>query len=128
MFFIGIFGIGQKEKELRVFDNIVCGACGRLSRAVLTKSYSYFHIFFIHTFSWNRHYYIKLRCCGAVYEADEGYAQRLKTAADIDFTRLKKISSGFGGFEDFGGYAKCPHCGAQIDESFSWCPHCGAKR
>ena len=126
MFFIGIFGIDQKEKELRVFDNIICGSCGRLTRGVLTKSYSYFHIFFIPTFRWSKHYYLKLRCCGAVYEADEAYAQTLLTASDINFSRLTNVSSGLGGFDDL--YAKCPHCGAQIDESFSWCPYCGAKK
>lgn len=130
MFFIGIFGIDTKEKQLRTFDNVVCGTCGRLSRATLTQTYTYFHIFFIPTFRWNKHYYIKLRCCGAVYEADEAYAQALKTAGDIDFSRLKRVSSGFGDFGDFGdtGSTTCAHCGARLDNSFSWCPHCGHKR
>ena len=126
MFFIGIFGVDSKEKQLRTFDNVVCGTCGRLSRAVMTISYSYFHIFFIPTFRWNKHYYIKLRCCGAVYEADEAYANILKTAGDIDFSRLTRVSSGFGDFGD-DRTDNCAHCGAPLDKSFSWCPHCGHK-
>ncbi|NLT96782.1 MAG: zinc ribbon domain-containing protein, partial [Christensenellaceae bacterium] len=43
MFFIGIFGIEDKEKELREYANIVCPNCGGYSRAVLTQYYTYFH-------------------------------------------------------------------------------------
>ena len=127
MFFIGIFGIGSKEKTLREWGAVACPQCGQLSRAVLTHSYSYFHIFFIPTFRWNKRYLVTMRCCGAVYEADAAYAQMLKNASDIDFSRLKKISGGFG--DAYGGSgAVCTHCGARIDSGFAWCPHCGTKR
>ncbi len=129
MFFVGIFGIDSKQKQIREFGSITCGCCGRLSRAELVLNYTYFHIFFIPTFRWNKRYYVKLRCCGAVYEADADYAQILISAADIDFSRLKKVSGGFGGMGEFSSfYDKCQNCGARIDASFSWCPHCGAKR
>ena len=42
MFFI--FGIEEKEKELREFANIVCADCGRYSRAVLILHILYPHI------------------------------------------------------------------------------------
>lgn len=128
MFFIGIFGIDRKEKILREWGNVTCDHCGQLSRAVLTQSYTYFHIFFIPTIRWNKRYFVTLHCCGVVYEADADYAQILKGASDIDFSRLKKISGGFG--DAFGGFddAVCTHCGARIDPGFAWCPHCGTKR
>ncbi len=132
MFFIGIFGIESNDKEIKSFTGVVCPCCGRLTKAVLFMSYTYFHIFFIPTFRWNRRYYVKLRCCGALYAAPEDYAKQLKTADDIDFSRLKKVSGGFGGFEappPGGGSAyECPRCGKSVDKSFPYCPYCGAKQ
>ncbi|MFA5676366.1 MAG: zinc ribbon domain-containing protein, partial [Christensenellales bacterium] len=97
MFFIGVFGADIKQKKLREFEAITCGGCGRLTRAELVLSYSYFHVFFIPTFRWSKRYFIKTRCCGAVYEADADYANILLNASDIDFSRLNKIKEGFGG-------------------------------
>ena len=128
MFFIGIFGIEEKENELKTFPQVVCPLCGRFTQAVLLVHYTYFHIFFIPTFRWNKRYYVKLRCCGAIYEADAAYAEQLKTASDIDFTRLKRISSGFSRFADFESPdTVCPNCGRSYDPSFAFCPHCGTK-
>jgi DNA-directed RNA polymerase subunit RPC12/RpoP len=125
MFFIGIFGIESKEKEIKTFGNVVCPDCGKYTQAVLYESYTYFHIFFIPTFRWNRRYFLRLRCCGAVYEAPADYAKQLKDADSIDFSRLQKVSSGFGGYEDF--WAVCPKCGKSFDKSFAYCPYCGTK-
>jgi RNA polymerase subunit RPABC4/transcription elongation factor Spt4 len=128
MFFIGIFGIEGKEKELKTFAQAVCPLCGRFTQAVLRLHYTCFHIFFIPTFRWNKHYYVKLRCCGAVYEADAAYADELKTASDIDFSRLILVSSGFGRFSDFETRdTACTNCGRSYDASFAYCPHCGAR-
>ena len=125
MFFIGIFGIEQKEKEIKKFGSVVCPDCGRLTNAVLFVSYTYFHTFFIPTFRWNKKYFLKLRCCGSVYEAPEEYARLLKDADTIDMSRLRKVHSGFGGNDMF---TVCPACGRTFDKSFSYCPYCGAKR
>ncbi len=126
MFFIGIFGIEDKEKLIREFNNVVCPVCGRLSPASFFERFSFFHVFFIPTFRWNKHYFVKLRCCGAVYEADAAYAEQLKADGEIDFGRMKLITSGFGGFED--RFVRCSRCGAEYDTSFAYCPHCGAKK
>lgn len=125
MFFIGIFGIADKEKEARVFVNILCPQCGRLASAVLIEHYTYFHFFFIPTFRWNRRYYLRLRCCGAVYDVPEDYAKELKSTETIDFSRLKKTSGGFGG--DYSDFVRCTACGRTFDKSYSSCPYCGKK-
>lgn len=129
MFFIGIFGIEEKERELKTFAQVVCPVCGRFSHAVLTEHYTYFHIFFIPTFRWNRRYDLKLRCCNAVYEADAEYARELQTTDAIDFSRIKLVSSGFGRFSDFeSSSVVCPYCGRSYDSSYAFCPHCGTKK
>ena len=125
LFFIGIFGIEEKEKHIKDFTNVVCPDCGRMTKAVMYERFTYLHIFFIPTFRWNRHYYIKLRCCSAVYEAPADYANILKTSGSIDFLRLTKISSGFGWYDD--GEVTCPNCKKRSSKSFEYCPYCGTK-
>lgn len=124
MFFI--FGIEEKEKELREFANIVCPECGRYSRAVLILQFTYFHFFFIPIFRWNKRYFVRVRGCGAMYEADAEYGKQLEQGAEPDFSRLKKVSSGFSGFGEF--YTTCKNCGEAFDPSFSYCPHCGTRK
>jgi hypothetical protein len=126
MFFIGIFGIDSKEKDIKTFSGVVCPDCGRMTAATFFMSYTYFHIFFIPTFRWNRRYFIKLRCCGALYEVPADYAEILKREDYIDFSKLKKVSSGFNEFNSF--YATCGSCGKRFDRSFPYCPYCGAKQ
>jgi len=118
MFFVGIFGIQNKSRLIREFDNVVCPNCGRLSRTELIESYSYFHFFFIPLFKWGRRYFLRLRCCGTLYEVDRDYADQLKSGDTIDFDRLKKMGSA-GGF--------CPNCGNYVNPGFNFCPRCGAK-
>jgi hypothetical protein len=125
MFFIGIFGVEQTEKEIRSW-NLVCPGCGKMTKAVFYLSYTYFHIFFIPTFRWKRRYYIRLRCCGSVYEAPEDYAQTLKVSDNVDFSCLTKTQSGFGGWESF--YTSCPSCGRSFEKGFPYCPYCGTKQ
>lgn len=125
MFFIGIFGIESKEKEIKSFSVTVCPDCGKYTQAVLFESYTYFHIFFIPTFRWNRKYFIRLRCCGSVYEAAEDYVRQLKSAESIDFSRLEKVRAGLV-YEDI--RAICPNCKKCFDKGFAYCPYCGTKR
>jgi hypothetical protein len=126
MFFIGIFGVESKEKEIKTFTGVVCPDCGRMTAASFFMSYTYLHIFFIPTFRWNKRCFVRLRCCGALYEVPSGYAEVLKGADTIDFSRLKKASGGSGEFGGF--YAVCPCCGRRFDKSYPYCPYCGAKQ
>lgn len=118
MFFIGIFGIQNKDRLIKEFDNIICPNCGRLTRAELIESYTYFHFFFIPLFKWDRKYFLRLRCCGSYYEVEKEYVPDIRQSSTIDFSRLKKLgaTSGF-----------CPNCGCYVNPGYNFCPHCGAK-
>ena len=118
MFFVGIFGVQNKSKIIKEFDSVICPNCGRWTRAELIEEYTYFHMFFIPLFKWGKKYYVRLRCCGALYEAAPEYASDLKTAANIDFEKLSKIGPAVN---------TCPHCGNPVDPGFSFCPRCGEK-
>ena len=68
MFFIGIFGIENKQKEVKQLENIYCKTCSTRTMGTLIKSYEYFHIFFIPIFRWNEKYYVMCKRCNSIYE------------------------------------------------------------
>jgi hypothetical protein len=88
MFFFGIFGIQQKDRSIKEFDNIICPDCGRLTRAELRESYTYFHFFFIPLIKWNRQCFLQLRCCGSLYMVDSDYVDELKRSENVDFVDI----------------------------------------
>ena len=65
MFFIGIFGVHQTEKQLGNYNNVICPSCGSFTRLQIFKRYTYFHIFFIPVFKWNIKYLHKAACWAA---------------------------------------------------------------
>lgn len=121
MFFIGIFGIEDNVKELRAIRNIVCPVCGRYASAWLLFSYTFFHFFFIPLFKWNKTYFIKFDCCGAVYACAKDTADEILRTGEIDFEKCSKQSQGCGGAEH------CPYCGGRLSGGFAYCPYCGKK-
>lgn len=133
MFFIGIFGIEQAQKELGRQSNVVCPSCGALTQLSIVKSYTFFHIFFIPTFRWNIHYYAKAACCGTVFELDHsvGQAYARGERPEIRAEHLQPLGHAADGrdFHEPGGRINCPHCGRSIDETtgsgYQFCPYCG---
>ena len=117
-FFIGIFGIQDKQRIIKDFNNVLC-ACGRLSSAELIEEYTYFHFFFLPIFKWNRRYYVRFRCCNRIFKVPEDYVSDLKDGSDIDVGRLEEM----GRVDEY----ICPNCGAYVEKSFSYCPYCGVN-
>ena len=118
MFFIGIFGISDREKKIREFEGVVCPECGSLTRVELIEVSTCFYFFFIPTFSWNRRYYIRFRCCDSLFSIDNSYAKELVEGVPLDvgrFTRVERQNN------------QCPNCGGYVDPSFSYCPNCGCR-
>ena len=76
MFFIGVFGIQDKDEYIGTYNNIVCPSCGRLARYEIHKSYRYFHVFSF-DFRWNVSI-VKTSCCGRIYELILSLAVNLK--------------------------------------------------
>jgi ssDNA-binding Zn-finger/Zn-ribbon topoisomerase 1 len=122
LFFIGVFGIENKEKEIREIQNRVCKSCGKLTSYTLVKTYNYFHIFFIPTFKWSTRYYLIARCCGAVFEIPLGLGRKLEAGEDMPIKDedLTGINQGYGA-------STCPSCRSQVEHKFLYCPYCGTK-
>ena len=67
MFFIGVFGIDNKEKEIKILNNFCCKNCNESSEAKLIKTYSFFHFFFLPLFKWNEKYYVICNGCNSIF-------------------------------------------------------------
>jgi hypothetical protein len=120
MFFIGIFGIEDKTKELKTIHNIVCPACGRYTSAQLIFCYTFFHFFFIPLFKWNKTWFVRLSCCGALYACDRETADEVQATGKIDFEKCEHM-------EHHGKGGCCPYCGSRVAGNFAYCPFCGNK-
>ncbi|NLM13965.1 MAG: zinc ribbon domain-containing protein [Epulopiscium sp.] len=120
MFFIGIFGIEQKQKEVSDRRNIICPSCEALGSYRLIKVYNYFHIFFIPIFKWNIRYYIKTSCCNKMFEINAEIGKRIEDGEPVEL-KSDALQS-LGAAEESN---RCYHCGSTIDPRYSFCPYCG---
>ena len=122
MFFIGIFGIDQKEKHIGTYNNAICPACGALTRFEVYKSYSFFHIFFIPVFRWNIKYFVKSVCCSSIYELDPEIGRQYESgnSPDIKTEHLNMMNG-------YLPYKICVNCRARVESRYSYCPYCGSK-
>ena len=88
---------------------MICARCGAYGRYEVFMTYMYFSFFFIPLFKWNRKYYVKMSCCGALYELnyDKGMALLRGDEAEITEADLVLAEEGRGRRE----YKKCSACG-----------------
>lgn len=129
MFFFGVFGIENKQKEIRLIQNVVCKACGSMTTYRLIKVYNYFHFFFIPIFKWGEIYYVESRCCASLFEIPREIGRELERGKDIPLNDeyLRQVNTNYGYGNDFGTTIVCHSCGRTIDRSFQFCPHCGNR-
>jgi RNA polymerase subunit RPABC4/transcription elongation factor Spt4 len=120
MFFIGIFGINEKQTKITNYNNIICPTCQGLSHFELFKSYTYFHIFFIPIFRWNISYYVRSACCGNIFALKPEIAKQYENGKTPEIKKedLQPIKR-------YLPAKTCHNCGASIKLEFSFCPYCG---
>lgn len=82
MFFIG--GVNQGIQTLSYLRDILCPKCGKKARGDVYVIYWYFSFFFIPLFKWGKHYFVRMKCCHAVYEIDPVRGRALERGEDID--------------------------------------------
>ncbi|MGB3973931.1 MAG: zinc ribbon domain-containing protein [Peptococcia bacterium] len=122
MFFIGIFGIQDKDKYIGTYNNIECPSCGRLARYEIHKLFRYFHIFFIPVFRWNVKYIVKSSCCGSLYELDSlvGREFEKNPNTEIKQENLRRINN-------YLPFRYCSTCNTDVAAEFNYCPYCGGQ-
>lgn len=149
MIFIG--GISSGMKPIEYLKTVICGRCGAYGRYQVYMTYMYFSFFFIPLFKWNRRFYVKMSCCGAVYELEPEIGRRLLRGEDLEIreTDLTLVQEGGGnpwadrveektgeirrraGMLDdretaaAGAAKKCSACGFETQEDYAYCPRCG---
>lgn len=125
MFFIGIFGIENKDKEIKNLENIRCEKCTREGKLKLIKNFDFFHFFFIPIFKWNESYYLICNDCNTRYDIskEKGKAIENGEGASITYWDLQKVKSNNSTYKDL----ICPYCNKKLEENFKYCPHCGKE-
>ncbi|MBC8535854.1 zinc ribbon domain-containing protein [Feifania hominis] len=116
MFFF--FGILPGEKVIPLEGLLACPRCGRLTRVELVVHYQRLSLFFIPLFTWGRHYFVRMSCCGAACEIDSRIGRRMERGEQ---TTLDGVELHFSGPT----VRRCQNCGYETTEDFSFCPRCG---
>ena len=131
MIFIG--GISQGQKILDYVKTVICDRCGRYGRYQVMMTYMYFSFFFIPLFKWNKKFYVKMTCCGAVYELDPEVGRAILAGQDVDITgkdlTLIQEGNSRSGYENgaYKTWKKCSRGGYETEEDFDFCPKCGNR-
>ena len=115
MFFI--FGTGNGQKQLEFKQVAHCSCCGQYGHIKVFMKYTYFSLFFIPLFKWNKKYYVKMSCCGSTCELPK------KVGDDIYYDDLTMIDEKYLKFYKVGRV--CSSCGYFTKEDFAFCPKCG---
>lgn len=128
MFFIGVFGIEDKQIEIETLNNFECKVCSNLQGAKVIKRYNYFHFFFIPLFKWNESYYITCDRCGSVYSIPKEKGKSIENNENVDITYwdIKEVFSGNSNNESCRNTI-CRSCGREVDNSYKYCPYCGQR-
>lgn len=126
MFFIGIFGIENKQKEIKILKNIYCKKCNENLSGKLIKIFNCFHFFFIPVFRWNEHFYFICNRCNSVYEIPKEKGNKIEKGESIDITYwdLNPIEIKYDSYEKIN---RCSNCGKILKDDFRYCPYCGTK-
>lgn len=122
MFFV--FGISNKEQNIDFTQTTVCTNCGAFGRLEVFLTYTYFSLFFIPIFKWNKKYYVRKTCCGSLYTIDEDLGKAIERGevSKIEESQLHPLHINYN-FE-----RTCPNCNYTIeDNDFEYCPKCGSR-
>lgn len=123
MFFI--MGISNRQKKLNFVQWSVCKCCGSNSQIEVYMTYTCLSIFFIPIFGWNKRYFVRMSCCGAVCEIDS------ELGRSISHGKVTHIDTDSLDFTKFGGNSqyvkKCRNCGFTTSEDYGYCPKCGQR-
>ncbi|MCT8975400.1 zinc ribbon domain-containing protein [Clostridium sp. CX1] len=128
MFFVGVFGIEDKQKEIKTIKNLSCKNCSNSSELVLFKQYSFFHFFFIPMFKWNIRYYLICNGCNTIYEIPKEKGIRAEEGDDTAITYWDLNNVNIPYYGTYNNKHRCKSCGEEIEANFEYCPYCGKRQ
>jgi uncharacterized paraquat-inducible protein A len=116
MFFIGIFGVNSRKKELKKV-RFKCTGCLSEEATIIETSHV-FEFFFIPIFSWNKNYYLKCVSCGSLYKLYNDHIGDILESGRVEYEDIERVVQ---------ESIQCPKCGTILTQEFSYCPKCGTK-
>lgn len=127
MFFIGIFGIENKEKEIKITNNFTCKSCNRLTIGRIIKHYEFFHFFFIPIFKWNEKYYVECGSCKKIFSISKEKGKSIEKGEDIELTYwdLNEVNNSYE--YNYNINTVCNNCGKVVASEYRYCPYCGKE-
>lgn len=128
MFLIGVFGIENKDKQIKILDNLNCKKCSCNVSARLIKNFDFFHFFFIPIFKWNERYYVVCEQCNTLYSIKKEKGKAIEQGENINITYwdLEEVNKEYYNEKYFKGKI-CENCGNKLEGEFKYCPYCGSK-
>lgn len=128
MFFIGVFGIEHKQRELCEINQLQCKNCGGVSSGKLYKTFQCFHFFFIPIIKWNEEYYLKCNNCRRVFKisSERGRNFEKGIGEKLTYWDLEEVENNYVD-EDSDQKRVCQSCGEKTDNKYKYCPYCGNK-
>lgn len=102
MFFM--IGMLPGQKRLNFQQMAVCSCCGQYGQVEVYMTYMSLLLFFLPIFHWQKRYFVRMSCCGAVAEIDPRLGRDIARGhvTEIDLSRL---SFQCGGTDDFSAYS-----------------------
>ena len=128
MFFIGVFGIEHKQREICEVNQLQCKNCEGVSSGKLYKTFQCFHFFFVPIIKWNEEYYLKCNRCRKIFKisSEKGRDFEKCMGKKLTYWDLEEVKNNYEG-EDSAEKMVCQNCGEKIDNKYKYCPYCGSK-
>lgn len=126
-----MIGVTDGQKALPYHQTGVCPRCGQFTAYEVWMTYTQLLLFFIPCFKWHKQYFVRMRCCGAVYALDPEVGRRIARGEDAaigpeDLQGPVGTDGGYGNFRRAPRH-RCRYCGYETDEDFAYCPKCGRR-
>lgn len=123
MFFI--MGISDRQKILNFMQWEICKCCGTNTKLEVYMTYTCLSFFFIPILKWNKRYFVRMPCCGAVCCIDSELGKSISRGK---VTHIDADSLNFGQYGSNSKYGKrCGNCGFTTNENYGYCPRCGQR-
>lgn len=114
MFFIGIFGFGNRSNKISDIK-FKCTGCMNEDFS-LVELYNSFDIFFIPVFKTKKEYIIICKKCKSMYKLKSSSIEKVLKTHSAEYGDVDKIM-----YETY----TCPRCGANVTGNYQFCPYCG---
>lgn len=101
---------------------IIHDHCGKFGQMQLFQISEVFYLFFIPLFKFNKRYFVRMSCCGEVYQMDKDLVKQIKKGKKTNI-QLKELID----LNDYHRLGKlpCPSCGYILESSSRFCSQCG---